>query len=158
MLIYNLIAEITADQFVIIAVYEIIAISILTFVFKKKLTLKIYLFTILIALVLSVLSLIFARGSYGGTAYHERFGWPVQYYIISRNIEPGTNAAVPYSFNFIFTKFFANTFLWLYLPIVIYTIYLNKKITKMFKIYISITMFAFIGMVSGFSLFNLFCR
>ena len=158
MLIYNLIAEITADQFVIIAVYEIITIGIITFIFKKKLTLKIYLFTIIVALVLSLISLIFTRGSYGGTAYHERVGWPVQYYIISRNIEPGTNIAVPYSFDFIFSKFFANSFLWLYLPIVIYTIYLNKKRTKTFKVFISITLLAFIGMVSGFSLFNLFYR
>ena len=158
MLIYNLIAEITADQFVIIAVYEVLAICILTFILKKRLLLKTYLFTVIIAFVLSLISLIFTRGGYGGTAYHERLGWPVQYYIISRNIELGTNIAVPYSFDFIFSKFFANTFLWLYLPIVIYTIYLNKKRTKTFKIFISITLLAFIGMVSGFSLFNLFYK
>ena len=158
MLIYNLIAEITADQFVIIAVYEIITIGIVTFVFKKRLTVRIYFLTILLAIILSIISMVIARGNYGGTAYHERFGWPIQYYYVSRNIEVGTNIAVPYSFDFIFSKFFANSFLWLYLPIVIYTIYLNKKRTKTFKIFISITLLAFIGIVSGFSLFNLFYR
>ena len=118
MLIYNHIAEITADQFVIIAVYEIITISIATFVFKKRLSLKIYLFTILVALVLSLISLIIARGSYGGTAYHERFGWPVQYYYVSRNIEIGTNIAIPYAFNFIFSKFCAK-----YISLVVFTCY-----------------------------------
>ena len=158
MFIYNLIAEITADQFAIIAFYEIITIGIVIFVFKKKLTLKIYFFTILLALILSVISMIIARGNYGGTAYHERFGWPIQYYLVSRNIEVGTNIAVPYSFNFIFSKFLADTFLWLYLPVVIYTIYLNKKRTKAFTIYISFILFLFIGLIAGFSLFNLFYR
>jgi len=158
MFIYNLIAEITADQFIIIALYEIIAISIVSFVFKKRLTLRIYFFTILLALILSIISVIIARGNYGGTAYHERFGWPIQYYFVSRNIEIGTNIAVPYSFNFIFSKFFANTFLWLYLPVVIYTIYLNKKRTKAFILYASFALILFIGLVAGFSLFNLFYR
>jgi len=158
MFIYNLIAEITADQFIIIALYEIIAISIVSFVFKKRLTLRIYFFTILLALILSIISVIIARGNYGGTAYYERFGWPIQYYFVSRNIEIGTNIAVPYSFNFIFSKFFANTFLWLYLPVVIYTIYLNKKRTKAFILYASFALILFIGLVAGFSLFNLFYR
>lgn len=158
MFIYNLIAEITADQFIIIALYEIIAISIVSFVFKKKLALRIYFFTILLALILSIISVIIARGNYGGTAYHERFGWPIQYYFVSRNIEIGTNIAVPYSFNFIFSKFFANTFLWLYLPVVIYTIYLNKKRTRAFILCTNFALILFIGLIAGFSLFNLFYR
>ena len=155
MLVYDLIAEITADQFVMIALFEVITIGIVTFVFKKKLTLKIYLFTILVALVLSLISLIVARGSYGGTAYHERFGWPIQYYIVSRNIEIGTNIAFPYSFYFIFSKFLANTFIWLYLPAMSYTIYLNKKRTRAFILYTIFALILFIGLVVGFSLYNL---
>ena len=158
MLIYNRIAEITADQFVIIALYEIITISIVSFVFKKRLTLRIYFLTILMALILSVISMAIARGNYGGTAYHERFGWPIQYYLVSRNIEVGTNIAVPYSFEFIFSKFLANTFIWLYLPVIIYTIYLNKKRTSAFIIYISFAIIIFIGLVAGFSLYNLLYR
>lgn len=158
MLIYNHIAEITADQFVIIALYEIIIIGIVTFVFKKKLTIRIYLFTILLALILSVISMIIARGNYGGTAYHERFGWPVQYYIVSRNIEIGTNIAVPFAFNFIFSKFIANTFIWLYILVIICTVYLNKKRNKVFIVFIIISLIFFIGLVAGFSLFNLFYK
>lgn len=158
MLIYNLIAEITADQFVVIALYEIITLSIVTFIFKKKLTLKICFFTILLALILSILSMIIARGNYGGTAYHERFGWPIQYYYVSRNIEIGTNISVPYEFNFSFSKFFSNTFIWLYLPVVTYAIYLNKKRIKSFILFISMTLILFFGLVAGFSLFNLLYR
>ena len=158
MLIYNHIAEIIADQFLIIALYEIITIGIVTFVFKKRLTVRIYFLTILLAIILSIISMVIARGNYGGTAYHERFGWPVQYYLVSRNIEVGTNIAVPYSFNFIFSKFCANTFLWLYLPVNIYTIYLNKKRTRTFIIYMSFAVIIFIGLVAGFSLYNLLYR
>jgi hypothetical protein len=158
MLIYNHIAEITADQFIIIALYEIITISIIIFLFKKRLTTKIYFFTILLALILSIISIIFARGNYGGTAYHERFGWPIQYYYVSRNIEIGTNIAVPYALDFYFSKFFANTFFWLYLPIVFYTIYLNKKRTKAFILFISLTLLFFFCLIIGFSLFNLLYR
>jgi hypothetical protein len=158
MLIYNRIAEIIADQFVIIAVYEIITIGIVTFVFKKRLTIRIYFLTILLAIILSIISMVIARGNYSGTAYHERFGWPIQYYLVSRNIEVGTNIAVPYSFNFIFSKFLANTFIWLYLPVNIYTIYLNKKRTRAFIIYMSFAVIIFIGLVAGFSLFNLLYR
>ena len=158
MLIYNTIAEIIAGQFVIIALYEIITIGIVIFVFKKRLTVRIYLITILLAIILSIISMVIARGNYGGTAYHERFGWPIQYYLVSRNIEVGTNIAVPYSFNFIFSKFLANTFLWLYLPVNIYTIYLNKKRTRAFIIYMSFAVIIFIGLVTGFSLYNLLYR
>lgn len=158
MLVYNFIAEITADQFVIIALYEIITVGIISFIFKKRLTLKIYLFVILLALVLSLISTIITRGDYGGTAYHERFGWPIQYYYVSRNIEIGTNIASPYSFNFVLSKFFANTFFWLYLPIVIYSIYLNKKRNRAFIIYVSLIIIFYTGLVVGFSLFNLFYR
>ena len=102
--------------------------------------------------------MVIARGNYGGTAYHERFGWPIQYYLVSRNIEVGTNIAVPYSFNFIFLKFLANTFIWLYLPVNIYTIYLNKKRTRPFIVYMSFAVIIFIGLVVGFTLFNLLYR
>ena len=158
MLIYNHIAEIIADQFLIIALYEIITIGIVTFVFKKRLTVRIYFITILLAIILSIISMVIARGNYGGTAYHERFGWPIQYYLVSRNIEVVANIAVPYSFNFIFSKFLANTFIWLYLPVNIYTIYLNKKRTRPFIVYMSFAVIIFIGLVAGFSLYNLLYR
>ncbi len=155
MLIYNILTEITIVQFAIIALYEIITISIVTFVFKKRLTLKIYLFVILLALILSTISVIITSGNYGGTAYHERSGWPLQYYFVSRNIGIGTNIAVPYAFNFVFSRFFANTFIWLYLPVVIYAIYLNKKRTRAFILFISIALILFFSLVAGFSKFNL---
>jgi hypothetical protein len=84
------------------------------------------------------MSTIIARGYYGGTLFHEKFGWPIQYYYVIQNIEVGANVAVPYSFSFIFPKFLANTFFWLYLPIVIYSIYLDRKRNRAFIIYVSI--------------------
>lgn len=158
MLLYNIIAEIAADQFVIIALYEVITIGIIFLVFKKRLTLKACLITVFMALILSLISTIIARGYYGGTLYHEKLGWPIQYYYVIRSIEIGTNIASPYSFNFVFSKFFANTFIWLYLPIAAFSIYLDKKRNRAFVIYVVIIIIIYTCLVAGFSLFNLSYR
>jgi Na+(H+)/acetate symporter ActP len=86
MLVYNIIAEIAADQFVIIALCEIITVGIIFLVFKKRLTLKASLITVFRALILSLISTIIASRYYGGTLYHEKFGWPMQYYYVIRSI------------------------------------------------------------------------
>ncbi len=154
MLVYNQISEIVADRFIIIALFEVITTGIIFIFFKKRLTLKIFFMTILLALILSLISTMIARGYYGGTFYHEKFGWPVQYYYVTRNIEAGTNVAMPCSFSFIFSKFIANTFFWLYLPVVIYSICLDMKRNRAFIIYVSIIIIIYAGLAMGFSLFN----
>lgn len=62
MLVYNKIAEVVADQFIIIALFEVITVGIIFFVSKKRLTLKTFLISIFIALILSLTSTIIARG------------------------------------------------------------------------------------------------
>jgi hypothetical protein len=80
MLVYNLLSEIIADQFIIIAFSKLLLLVLFFLFLKKRLTLKTCLIAILFALILSLMSTIIARGYYGGTLYHEKFGWPIQYY------------------------------------------------------------------------------
>lgn len=113
MFFYNQLTELVYSQFLIIALFEIVVIAVAIFIFKRKLSLEKMVYAIVLAFVLSLLSSFFARGTFGGMAYHERFGWPFQYYTVSRGFmgnEP--NVPVPGSFHFDFVKFISNCFYW----------------------------------------------
>ncbi len=154
MIFYNQLTELISTQFLVIALFEIVAVIIGIFVFKRKLTLQILLFLIGIAVILSLLSVIVARGNYGGLVYHERFGWPFQYYLVSRNIEIGINTLVPYSFHFDPLKFIANTFFWGFIPLVILIEFFNKSRNKKYQIFAIASLLIFVLLTTGFIYFN----
>jgi hypothetical protein len=154
MIFYNLITELVSTQFLTIALFEVIVVIIALFVFKRKITAKILFFTIIIAFILSLLSIIIVRGNYGGMAYHERFGWPFQFNSVSRNIEIGTNVSIPYSFHFDFLKFIANTFFWGFIPLVILLEFFNKEKNKKYKIFAMSSLVLFILLTTFFSYSN----
>lgn len=133
MIFYNYLTELVASQFLLIALFEATVVAISFFVFKKKLTVMTFLFSIIITSVISLISIIVARGSYGGMAYHERFGWPFQYYYVSRNIEIGTNVSIPYSFRFDFLKFIANMVYWGFIPVIVMLWFEEKN--KKYKLF-----------------------
>lgn len=147
MILYNLITELISVQFVLIALFEIIAVVVSAFVFKIRPTKQILLVSIIFGIVLSLLSIIVVRGSYGGMAYHERFGWPFQYHFVSRDIEIGTNVAIPYAFRFDLLKFIANTIFWSFIPIITMLSYKQKR--KSYKIFVAGAVLFFIFLTIG---------
>lgn len=154
MLLYNQITEITATQFLTIVLFEILMIVVNVFVFKKKLTLKILLYSAIIAATLSLLSIVIVRGNFGGTAYYEKFGWPLQYHIVSRNIEIGTNIAVPHSFHFDLFRFIANAFFWWFTPLIALNIIFNGTNKKQYKLFLTSAILFFILLTVYFSYSN----
>lgn len=154
MFLYNQITEITATQFLTIALFEILAIIVSVFVFKKKLTLKILLYSAIIAATLSLLSIVIVRGNFGGTAYYEKFGWPLQYHIVSRNIEIGTNIAVPHSFHFDLFRFIANAFFWWFTPLIALNVIFNGTNKKLYKLFLTSAILFFILLTVYFSYSN----
>lgn len=119
MLIYNRLTELVAIQFIPLLLFEIAVILVLLFFFKIKPHLKTILFTMAAALVLTLLSLLTGRGFYGGMAYHEKFGWPFPFLIVSRNIEADALPAIPYQTIFDWAKFSASLAFWIFPPLML---------------------------------------
>lgn len=119
MLIYNGLTELVAIQFIPLLLFEIAVILVLLFFFKIKPHLRTILFTMTAALVLTVLSLLTGLGFYGGMAYHEKFGWPFPFLIVSRNIEADALPAIPYQTIFDWAKFSANLAFWIFPPLML---------------------------------------
>lgn len=132
MLIYNKVTELVYDQFLILFVVEVAIILVTLFLFKKKLSFKLILFSSIIAMVLSLLSMMIVNGFYGGMAYHERFGWPFQFQMMSRSIE---DTLIPYSVGFDIWKFLANTIYWGIFPLLIFFEILSKKRSKKYQLF-----------------------
>lgn len=154
MIFYNLITELISTQFLMVALFEVIVVIIALFVFKRKITAKIIFSTVTIAVILSLLSIIIVRGNYGGMAYHERFGWPFQYHTVSRNIEIGTNIAVPYSSRFDFLKLIANMVFWGFVPLVALLEFFSKEKNKKYNVFAMSSLVLFILLTSFFSYSN----
>ena len=154
MLCYNQITELISAQFLIISLFEAIFVALALFVFKRRMTARILFFAAVIALVLSLLSVVIVRGNYGGMAYHERFGWPFQFQTVSRNIELGTNISVPFSFRFDFFKFIANTVFWGFIPLIMLLDFFSKDKNKKYRIYAAAASTLFILLTLFFSYSN----
>lgn len=127
MLFYNQLTELIAEQFIMLALFEATVMGILVFIFKRKPTVRIVLYSAIAGMILSLLSSLIVQGDYGGMGYHERFGWPFPYHTVSRSIEFGTQELVPYSRGFDVFKFIANIVFWAFIPFVLVTEQFNKK-------------------------------
>lgn len=117
MLIYNLLPPLTADQFLVLLGLEILFLFLTLTLFKKRAYVRMLLISGLLAVVLALLSSLIGNGFYGGLMYHERFGWPFPFLAVSRNIEPGTLAGVPFAFHFDWLKLFATIAFWVIFPL-----------------------------------------
>lgn len=124
------------------------------FVFKKKLTGKILLSSIAIALMLSLISIIIARGDYSGTTYREKFGWPLQYYTVFRNIEIGTSIAVPYNFQFNLYRFAMNVIYWWFVPLIALIVNFSGAKDGKYKIFTAGSLLFFVLLTASFSYSN----
>jgi hypothetical protein len=134
MFFYNIIIELFTTQILFLLLLEAVFLLLAVFIFKIKISSKIVLQTIIVAIILSLLSIVVVRGDYGGMAYHERFGWPFQYHGVSRNIELGTDIAIPYQVSFDSFKFVINTLFWSIFPF-IFLIFFTEKVGTQKKLY-----------------------
>jgi len=151
MFLYNKITELRYDQFLILFVIEIAIFLATLLLFKKRLSVKLILYSLIIASVLSLLSMIVVNGFYGGMAYHERFGWPCQFQGTSRSFD---DISTPWGFNFDLWKFLANTIYWgLFPSLILFEILSEKKSTK-YKLFIIFSFIFFILLTMSFSYIN----
>lgn len=151
MLIYNKITELRYDQFLTLFLIEIALILTTLFIFKKKLSFKLILSSSIVAILLSLLSMIIVQGFYGGMAYHERFGWPFQYEGISRGIE---GDSTPWGINLDIWKFLANTTYWGLFPFLLLSQYFSKKKERKYQIFLLCSLSFYILLTLLFSYLN----
>jgi len=98
MLIYNTLSALAASQLMIVLILAIISTAIV-FLIVRKMERKVVLLSLLLGIGLTLLSLLIGRGYYGGMFYHEKFGFPAQFYSLNRNIDPQEQPAIPLPFN-----------------------------------------------------------
>lgn len=151
MLIYNKITELRYDQFLVLFLIEIALILINLLVFKKKLSFKLIFSTSIVAIGLSLLSMMIVHGFYGGMAYHERFGWPFPYEGISRGIE---GDSTPWGINLDIWKFLANTTYWGLFPFLLLSQYFSKKKGRKYQIFLLCSLSFYILLPLLFSYLN----
>lgn len=135
MLIYNLLPAFSAVQFLILLGLETLFVVLTLTLFKKQISLRVLFFSVLLALVLALLSSLIGNGFYGGMMYHERLGWPFPFQTVSRNIEAGSLAGIPFAFHFDWLKFFATSAFWGIFPV---GFMLNLKAERRYKRFSSI--------------------
>jgi membrane protein implicated in regulation of membrane protease activity len=73
MIIYNIFTELILPQLLIVLILALASCAGVHLV-NKKFKYKFILLSIISGIVLTLLSLLIARGRYGGTMYHESFG------------------------------------------------------------------------------------
>jgi hypothetical protein len=98
MIIYNTLSSLDASQLIIVVLFAGISTAALYFV-VRKIDYKGLLLSILLGIGLTLLSLLIGEGYYGGMLYHEKFGWPAQFYSVIRNIDPQELPALSMPFN-----------------------------------------------------------
>lgn len=151
MLLYNLLPTLTADQFLVLLGLEILFLVLTLTLFNKRLSKRNLLLSVLLAVVLALLSSLIGNGFYGGMMYHERFGWPFSFLAVSRNIEVGSLAGVPFAFHFDCLKFVATIAFWGILPL---CSMLNLKAEKRYNQFSAFFLSGFLVIVLLFCLNN----
>lgn len=151
MLLYNKVTELVYDQFLLLFLFEIVVLLFAILLFKKKLNFKTILFSSIIAIVISLLSMMIVNGFYGGMAYHERSGWPFPFQWTSRSID---DISTPWGLRFEPWKFLANTIYWGLLPLTILLEIYSKKRSKIYQLFIVTTLAIYIILTILFSWYN----
>ena len=151
MFVYNKVTELVYDQFLLLFLFEIVVLLFAILPFKKKLNFRTILFSSIIAIVISLLSMMIVNGFYGGMAYHERFGWPFPFQWTSRSID---DISTPWGLRFEPWKFLTNTIYWSLLPLtILLEIYSNNK-NKKYQIFLVATLTIYIILTILFSWYN----
>jgi uncharacterized membrane protein len=111
MFIYNRLTELTILQSLPVLVLLLLGLILGIILLKDKPTLKLILISLVLGILVSLVSGLVGCGSYSGTGYAERFGWPLQYFNEYRFYEVGvsTTPVVPLDFRFDLLRFCVNS-------------------------------------------------
>jgi hypothetical protein len=148
-IIYNFLPVFSADQFLAMLGLEILYLILTLTFYKKQISLRLLFFSVLLAAVLALLSSLIGTGFYGGMMYHERFGWPFPFLTVSRNIEAGSLAGMPFASQVNWLKFFATIAFWGVFPL---SFLLNLKADKRYNRFTAIFLSIFLVLVLIFCL------
>jgi multisubunit Na+/H+ antiporter MnhG subunit len=77
MFIYNRLTELTILQSLPVLVLLLLGLILGIILLKDKPTLKLILISLVLGILVSLVSGLVGWGSYSGTGYAERFGWPL---------------------------------------------------------------------------------
>lgn len=111
MVVYNSVAGLLAGQFVVVAVIG--AAGLLGAVATgARPPARLVLAALGVAVVVAVASSAIGTGRHSGMIYVERLGWPVPWFTVLRDIEIGTDVAVPFARELDPLKFAAATTFW----------------------------------------------
>jgi hypothetical protein len=152
MLIYNVISELTVAQLLLPILFGMGTLAIGIYIWKPRAITRVITWSGIIAIVVSLLSLVIVQGGYSGTPFRERFGWPIQFYYVTRNLESG-GSPLPSDFQFIFSKFLLNSVFWFFIPSILWLSQSVKKPTAITRIYTlgNVLFFIFIPMYFSYS-------
>lgn len=136
MFFYNLISEFDSFQ-VLISIIVLIIINILVFIIlKPKINWKNVLFITLTGILISLFSAFIVNGGPSGSNYFERFGYPLEYFYVTRNTADSISiymVAEPSAFGLKLIKFIGNSIFWA-LVITIPTMFYLSNLSKNKKI------------------------
>jgi hypothetical protein len=136
MFFYNLISEFDSFQ-VLISISIFLIINVITFLLlQPKINLKSVLFIVLTGTLISLFSAFVVNGGPSGMSYYERFGYPLEYFYVTRNIADSISiymVAEPSAFGLKLIKFIGNSIFWA-LVITIPTMFYLSNLSKNKKI------------------------
>lgn len=152
MLIYNSLTELCALQLLVVVILALGSVALVSFM-QKKLFFKTLLIASGVGILVTFLSLIVTQGNYGGTMYHERFGWPAQFYSVSRDIESGLDILIIKDLNPL--KLLVNLLIYSSLFYLIFNVIESIKAKKnQLTIVSSVVLVLTLTTIFGFSTYN----
>lgn len=132
MFFYNQISEFDSFQ-VLISIIVLLIINFVVFIIlKPKFNWKNVLFITLAGILISLFSAFVVNGGPSGMSYYERFGYPLQYFYVTRNIADSISiymVAEPSAFGLKLIKFIGNSIFWA-LVITIPTMFYLSNLSK----------------------------
>lgn len=85
MFIYNVISELNAQQITLVIFATGILYLIYLVLFRKLPKLKTVILAVIAGLILTLLSMLIVSGAPSGMQFHDKYGWPSQFYIVSKD-------------------------------------------------------------------------
>ncbi len=138
MFIYNRLTELTILQALPVLVLLLLGFILGVILLKDKPTLKLILISLVLGILVSLVSGLVGWGSYSGTGYTERFGWPLQYSNEYRFFEEGdtTTPVVPIDLRFDLLRFCINSSIYIISIINILWFFSIRKSQKNLRVHV----------------------
>lgn len=85
MFLYNVISELNAQQITLVVFATGLLYLIYLVLFRKLPTLKTVILAVIAGLILTLISMLIVSGAPSGMQFHDKYGWPSQFYIVSKD-------------------------------------------------------------------------